>query len=68
LKHKNRELKSDTVKRQKNKRKFLLLGSSHGRKIGPVLQESLGTKVDVCSIFKLNAPLAEVVEDSTSRG
>jgi hypothetical protein len=43
LKHKSRELKSFTVKREKNKnkRKILLLGSSHCRDIGSMLQENL---------------------------
>jgi hypothetical protein len=40
-----------------------LLGSSHGRGIGPMLQENLGSKFDICSIFKPNAPLANVVEN-----
>jgi hypothetical protein len=64
LKHKGRELKSFTVKteKDKNKRKILLLGSSHGREIGPMLQENLGTEFDVCSIFKPNTPLAKVVD------
>jgi hypothetical protein len=39
-----------------------VLGSSHGREIGPLLQENLGTKFDV-STSKPNAPLAKVVED-----
>jgi hypothetical protein len=67
LKHKYRELKSFPVKteknKNKNKRKILLLGSSHGREIGPTLQENLGTKFDIRIIFKPNAPLAKVVED-----
>jgi hypothetical protein len=53
------------VKTEKNKykRRILLLGSSHGRKIGPMLWENLGIKFDVCSILKPNAPLAKVIED-----
>jgi hypothetical protein len=48
LKHKDRELKSFTVKTEKNKNKrtILLLVSSHGRRIGPMLYENLGTKFD----------------------
>jgi hypothetical protein len=47
LKHKHRELKSFTVKTEKykNKRKISLLGNSHGREIGPMLQENLGTNL-----------------------
>jgi hypothetical protein len=49
LKHKDRELKSFAVKakKNKNKREVLLLGSSHGKEIGPMLQENLGTTFDV---------------------
>jgi hypothetical protein len=49
LKHKGREPKSFTVKTEKNKRKILLLGSSHGRETGPMLQENLETKSDMDS-------------------
>jgi hypothetical protein len=52
----------------KKRKKILLLGSSHDRKIGPMLQENLGTKFDMCSIFKPNAPLAKVVEDIRKLG
>jgi hypothetical protein len=62
LKHGSREWKSFTGK-NKSKRKILLLGSSHARGIGPMLQENLGSKFDICIIFKPNAPLANVVED-----
>jgi hypothetical protein len=34
------------------KRKILLLGSSHGRGIGPMLQENLCSNFEVSSIFK----------------
>jgi hypothetical protein len=44
------------------KSKTVLLGSSHGWDIGPMLQEKLGTEYEVTSIFKPNAPLANVVE------
>jgi hypothetical protein len=39
LKHKGTELKSFTVrmKKNKNKRKILLLGSSYAREIGPII-------------------------------
>jgi hypothetical protein len=47
----------------KRKIKILLLGSSHGRDIGPMLKENLGTKFDMVSIFKPNVPLAKVVKD-----
>jgi hypothetical protein len=49
LKHSGREIKSVTVKTKKNKieRRISLLGSSHGKEIGPMLQEELGTKFDL---------------------
>jgi hypothetical protein len=49
LKHGGRKLKPSTDKSQKikSKRKILLLGSSHGRGIGPMLQENLGAKFDI---------------------
>jgi hypothetical protein len=67
---KGRELLSFPVKTEKNKneRKVLLLGSSHVREIGLMLQEILGTKFDVCSIFKANASFAKVVEDIGKHG
>jgi hypothetical protein len=40
-----------------------MLGSGHGMKIGRLLQQSLGTKFDVISIYKPYAPLAKVTED-----
>jgi hypothetical protein len=40
----------------------LVLGSSHVRETGPLLQENLDTKFDV-SILKPNAALVRVVED-----
>jgi hypothetical protein len=49
--------------RQKEKRKILLLGSSHGRDIEPMLKEDMGNKFDIVSTFKPNAPLTKVVED-----
>jgi hypothetical protein len=42
------------------KRKILLLGSSNGREIGPMLNEHLGTVYEVTSIFKPNAPFVNV--------
>jgi hypothetical protein len=56
------------TEKNKHKRKILLLGSSHGRKVGPMLPKNLGTKFDVCSIFKPNASLAKVVEDTGKLG
>jgi hypothetical protein len=49
-------------KTKSQKRKILLLGSSHVRDIGPMLQENLGTEYEVTSIFKPNAPLALFIE------
>ena len=46
----------------------MLLGSSHGQDIGPMLQEHLGTEYEVTSIIKLNAPLENVVEDLENLG
>jgi hypothetical protein len=62
LKHERREQISFT-ETNKNKRKIYYLGSNHGRGIGPMLQENLGSKFDICSIFKPNARLAKFVED-----
>jgi hypothetical protein len=45
------------------KRKILLLGGSHGRGIGLMLQETLDSNFEVSSVVKPNAPLAKVVED-----
>jgi hypothetical protein len=38
-------------KTESQKRKILLLGSSHAREIGPKLQEHLGTGYEVTCIF-----------------
>jgi hypothetical protein len=51
------------AEKNKNKINIALLGSSHGRKIDPMLQENLGTEFDVCSILKPNASLAKVIKD-----
>jgi hypothetical protein len=45
-----------------------LLGSSHGRVIGPKLQEILGSNFEVSIIFKPNASLAKVVEGRAGTG
>jgi len=45
----------------------MLLGSSHGRDIGPMLQKHLGTEYEVTSVFNSNAPL-ENVEDLANFG
>jgi hypothetical protein len=58
LGHKYKKAKS-VAKKVGNKRKILLLGSSHGREIGPMLKESLGKGFDIVSILKPNAPLAK---------
>jgi hypothetical protein len=62
LKHEHKKVKSFAGKSE-SKRRILLLGNSHGREIGPMLQEKLGIKFDMMSIFKPNATLAKVVED-----
>jgi len=46
-----------------HRRKILLLASSSGREIGPMLKEHLGTEYKIISIFKPIAPLANVSED-----
>lgn len=50
------------------KRKILLLGSSYGREIEPMLQEHLGTEYEESQVFLTNAPLANVVEDLGKHG
>jgi hypothetical protein len=45
----------------------VLLGSRHERGMRPMFQENLGSKFEVCSIFKSNAPL-ENVEDVRKPG
>jgi hypothetical protein len=44
------------------KRKMLLLGSSHGKENGLMLLAHLGTQYEITSTFKPNAPLANVAE------
>jgi hypothetical protein len=55
-------------KTKSQKRKILLLGSSHRREVRPMLQEHLGTEYVATSIFKPNAPLVNVVEDLRKLG
>jgi hypothetical protein len=50
-------------KSKSQKKKILLLGSSHGQDIGPMLQKHSGSEYEVISIFKPSAPLANVVDD-----
>jgi hypothetical protein len=54
--------------KERNKRKIALLGSSHGKGMGPLLPENLSSMFEVCSIFKPNAPPAKVVEDARKLG
>ena len=68
LKHKDMKIKSLTGKSNSQKTKILLLGSSHGRNIGPLLQNHLGTEYEVTSIFKPNAPLENIVEGLQNLG
>jgi hypothetical protein len=42
--------------------KIVLLGSSHERGMQQMLKENLGSKFEVHSTFKPNAPLAKLVE------
>jgi hypothetical protein len=43
LKHRDNKIKPLAGRIKNQKRKILLLGSSHGREVGPMLQEHLGT-------------------------
>jgi hypothetical protein len=68
LKHNDMKTKLLTEKSnsQGEKKKILLLGSSHGRDIGLLLQNHLGTAYEVRSIFKPNAHIqgpAEIPDD-----
>jgi hypothetical protein len=63
LKHGDK-IKPLAGKTKSQKRRILLFGSSDGREVGPMLQGHLGTEYVVTSIFKLNAPLANVVEEA----
>jgi len=62
------KIKSLTRKSNSQKEKILLLGSSHGRNTGPLLQNHLGTEYEVMSIFKPNVPLENIVEDLENFG
>jgi hypothetical protein len=42
--------------------------SIHGRGMGPILQENLGSRIEVCSVFNPNAPLAKLVEEISKLG
>ena len=68
LEHEGMKVKSLKGKSKVRRKKVLLLGSSHGQDIGPMLQEHLGTEYEVTSIIKLNAPLENVVEDLENLG
>jgi hypothetical protein len=68
LKHVDQKVRSFAGKTKSQRRKIVLLGSSHGWDIGPMLQEKLGTEYEVTSIFKPNAPLANVAEDLGNLG
>ena len=68
LKHKDMKIKSLTGKSNSQKKKILLLGSSYGWGIGPLLQNHLGTEYEVTSIFKPNGPLEDIVEDLANLG
>lgn len=41
----------------------MLLGNSHGRGVGQMLQEKLGDRYQITSIFKTSACLSQVIED-----
>jgi hypothetical protein len=65
LKHRGRKLNTFRVKteKNKNKRNFLLVGSSHRREVSPMVQGNVETKYDMGSIFKPNDPHAKFFED-----
>jgi hypothetical protein len=63
LEHEDIKTKSLMGKSKSQKKKILLLGSSHGQDIGPMLQKHLGSEYEVTSVFKPDAPLANVIED-----
>ena len=49
-------------RKKESKKKNLLLGSNHGRDIGLMLQDKLGTEYKVSSIFKPNARVVENID------
>lgn len=51
------------VGKTEKRKKVLLLGSSHGRGVGQLLQEELGPGYQVTNVFKPNAGLGQVTED-----
>lgn len=55
--------KPTVSKKVDGRRKVLLLGSSHGRGVGQILQEKLGDRYQVTNFFKPSACLSQVVED-----
>jgi len=55
--------RSRTARRSQQKKKILFLADSHGRYCGEKLQNSLGNSYEVCTIFKPNAKLEQVIED-----
>jgi hypothetical protein len=63
LEHEDIKTKLLMGKSKSQKKKILLLGSSHRQDIGPMLQKHLGSEYEVTSVFKPNALLANVVED-----
>jgi hypothetical protein len=63
LEHEDIKTKSLMGKSKSQKKKILLLGSSRGWDIGPLLQKHLGSEYEVTSVFKPSAPLATVIED-----
>jgi len=68
LKHVENKVKPLAGETKNQKRKILLLGSSSGREIGPMLKEHLGTEYKITSIFKPSTPLANVMDDPGKLG
>ena len=68
LRHKDMKIKSPTGESNCQIKKILLLGSSHGQDIGPLLQNHLGTEYEITSIFRPNVPLENIVEDLANLG
>jgi glycerol dehydrogenase-like iron-containing ADH family enzyme len=68
LKQKVSGVNTSVAKLQRKETKIVLFGNSHGRGMGPMFQENVGSKFEVYSTYKPNAPLAKVDEDVRKLG
>jgi len=66
LKQEDRGVNTSVGKLEKEN--IVFFGSSYGNGMGQMFQENLGSKFEVCSIFKPNAPLVNIVEDVRKLG